>query len=130
MAIETIVQAFLFELGAIIIIATLLGIVAKKLKQPVILAYIIAGIIVGPVFLNLVSSVDTVYVFSHLGVACKDLADFKSQCELAREEGVLTDGPHDSGPPVGHWAFLRDPDGHTLELSFGQEVAMAVRDAN
>ena len=72
---------------------------------------------------------DRLEPFSHLGVACRDLADFESRCELARAEGVLIDGPHDSGPPVGHWAFLRDPDGHTLELSFGQEVAMAVQNA-
>ncbi len=91
MAIETIVQAFLFELGAIIIIATLLGIVAKKLKQPVILAYIIAGIIVGPVFLNLVSSVDTVYVFSHLGVAfLLFLVGLNMNYKVLREVGKIS----------------------------------------
>lgn len=69
MAAENLVQVFLFELGAIILIATVLGIIAKRLRQPVILAYILAGIIVGPVFLNIVSSVDMVYVFSELGIA-------------------------------------------------------------
>jgi hypothetical protein len=29
---------------------------------------------------------------------------------------------------VGYWAFLRDPDGHTLEVAFGQEVALVVGD--
>jgi Kef-type K+ transport system membrane component KefB len=91
MAIETIVQAFLFELGAIIIIATLLGIVAKKLRQPVILAYIVAGIIVGPVFLNLVSSVDTVYVFSHLGVAfLLFLVGLNMNYKVLREVGKIS----------------------------------------
>ncbi len=32
----------------------------------------------------------------------------------------------DSGPPVGYWAFFRDPDGNTLELSYGQDVRSAV----
>jgi catechol 2,3-dioxygenase-like lactoylglutathione lyase family enzyme len=68
--------------------------------------------------------------FSHLGVACKDLGEFHALCDVARKEGVLTDGPNDSGPPVGHWAILLDPDGHALELSYGQEVALAVQDAN
>jgi hypothetical protein len=27
---------------------------------------------------------------------------------------------------VGYWALLRDPDGHNLELSYGQQVALAV----
>ncbi len=69
MAVENLVQSFLFELGTIIIIATLLGIIARKLRQPIILAYILTGILVGPVLLNMVSSVDMVYVFSQLGVA-------------------------------------------------------------
>ncbi len=91
MAIETLVQAFIFELGAIVIIATLLGIVAKKLRQPVILAYIIAGIIVGPVFLNLVSSVDTVYVFSNLGVAfLLFLVGLNMNYKVLREVGKIS----------------------------------------
>ncbi len=68
--------------------------------------------------------------FAHLGVACESLASLKRLCELARQEGVLLDEPTDSGPPVGIWAFLRDPDGHTLELSFGQEVQTAIAEAS
>jgi hypothetical protein len=30
---------------------------------------------------------------------------------------------------VGYWALLRDPDGHTLEISFGQELRLAVEHA-
>ncbi len=66
--------------------------------------------------------------YSHLGFACRSTEEFRRKCELARNEGVLVDGPHDSGPPVGQWVFLNDPDGHTLELSFGQEVQQAVID--
>jgi hypothetical protein len=35
-------------------------------------------------------------------------------------------GPYDSGPPVGYWAIIPDPDGHNLELSYGQEVGLTV----
>ena len=38
-------------------------------------------------------------------------------------------GPYDEGPPVGYWAIIVDPDGHNLELSFGQEVEFSVTDA-
>jgi len=65
--------------------------------------------------------------WTHLGVACANRADVDRLCDEARREGVLIDGPSDSGPPVGYWAFLRDPDGHTLELSYGQEVEHTVR---
>ena len=34
--------------------------------------------------------------------------------------------PNDYGPPVGYWAYIVDPDGHNLEISYGQEVGLAV----
>ena len=47
-------------------------------------------------------------------------------CEHARQAGCLRLGPTDSGYPIGYWAFLSDPDGHTLEIAHGQEVALTV----
>lgn len=44
----------------------------------------------------------------------------------AQTEGVLIQGSTDS-PPLGYWAYLRDPDGHTLEISYGQEISTAVK---
>jgi catechol 2,3-dioxygenase-like lactoylglutathione lyase family enzyme len=64
--------------------------------------------------------------FAHLGVGCSSRDEVDRLCAEARRDGVLTREPEDSGPPVGYWAFLRDPDGHTLELSFGQEIGLAV----
>lgn len=63
---------------------------------------------------------------AHLGVGCAARDDIDRLSEKARSEGSLIQGPTDYGPPVGYWAFLRDPDGHTLELSHGQEVALSV----
>ncbi len=66
---------------------------------------------------------------SHLGVACASRADVDRLCEEARQYGVEVEGPTDWPPPVGYWAFLRDPDGHTLELSYGQEIGFTVEEA-
>jgi catechol 2,3-dioxygenase-like lactoylglutathione lyase family enzyme len=63
---------------------------------------------------------------AHLGVGCQSREIMNSLCEKARQEGVLLQEPKDSGYPVGYWAFLRDPDGHTLELSYGQEIGLTV----
>lgn len=63
---------------------------------------------------------------AHLGVACPSRDDVDALCSRARGEDVLIAGPFDYGPPVGYWAFLRDPDGHTLEVSHGQEVGLVV----
>ena len=64
--------------------------------------------------------------FAHLGVACVSRGEVDRLCEEARAEGRLRMGPEDWGEPVGYWAFIADPDGHTLEVSFGQDVALAV----
>jgi catechol 2,3-dioxygenase-like lactoylglutathione lyase family enzyme len=66
---------------------------------------------------------------AHLGVACESREEIDRLCARARAEGRRVDGPEDYGPPVGYWAFLQDPDGHTLEISYGQDVGLAVRRA-
>jgi catechol 2,3-dioxygenase-like lactoylglutathione lyase family enzyme len=68
--------------------------------------------------------------FAHLGVGCASRAEGDRLAALARDEGRLVGGPTDSGPPVGYWAFIKDPDGHTLEISFGQEVGLTVEGAS
>ena len=63
---------------------------------------------------------------AHLGIGCATRDEVDRLCEEGRAADILVAGPADYGPPVGYWAFLRDPDGHTLEVSFGQEVALTV----
>ena len=67
--------------------------------------------------------------FAHLGVACESHEDVDRLCERARSEGCLRREPSGYGVPAGYLAFLADPDGHTLELSYGQEMGLAVEDA-
>jgi catechol 2,3-dioxygenase-like lactoylglutathione lyase family enzyme len=67
---------------------------------------------------------------SHLGVGCATRGDVDRLCAEARTDGALRLGPVDSPYPVGDWAFLSDPDGHTLELSHGQEVGLTVQQAS
>lgn len=61
---------------------------------------------------------------AHLGVGCKSREHLDALCEKAQQEGVLLQSQKDSGYPIGYWAFLQDPDGHTLELSYGQEIGL------
>ena len=67
--------------------------------------------------------------FCHIGVGCMSREEVDRLSEKARADGCLALGPFDSGYPVGYWAFLRDPDGHQLEISYGQEVGLAVEHA-
>ncbi|MEM8642088.1 MAG: VOC family protein [Cyanobacteria bacterium P01_G01_bin.54] len=63
---------------------------------------------------------------AHLGVGCESREAMDTLCDRARQAGVLLQEPQDSGYPIGYWAFLRDPDGHTLELSYGQEIGLTI----
>jgi catechol 2,3-dioxygenase-like lactoylglutathione lyase family enzyme len=67
--------------------------------------------------------------FCHIGLAVTSRDAVDEKCELARAEDRPIFGPHDYGPPVGYWAYVVDPDGHNLEISYGQEVGLAVEDA-
>jgi Kef-type K+ transport system membrane component KefB/Trk K+ transport system NAD-binding subunit len=62
-------DAILLDLSIIIIIAATIGIIAKFLKQPAILAYIIGGIIVGPFGLKLIQNIEFIKTIGELGIA-------------------------------------------------------------
>lgn len=66
---------------------------------------------------------------AHLGVGLSTREMVDNLCQVAKAEGMLLEGPHDGDPTVGYWAFLKDPDGHTLELSYGQEIGFTVQQA-
>ncbi|MCK4522128.1 MAG: cation:proton antiporter, partial [Nanoarchaeota archaeon] len=62
------VNSMFLDISIVIIIATLFAYLAKKLKQPLIPAYIFAGILIGPVF-GLVTDMTTISTLSELGIA-------------------------------------------------------------
>jgi catechol 2,3-dioxygenase-like lactoylglutathione lyase family enzyme len=65
--------------------------------------------------------------FAHLGVACETQAEVDRLAALAKDDGCFRDGPlGDADEPAGYLVTLADPDGHTLELSYGQEVGLAI----
>jgi len=57
------------ELSIIIVVATLLAGFMKLIKQPLIIAYILTGLVVGPGVLNLVSNPENLEIFSKFGVS-------------------------------------------------------------
>ena len=65
-------------------------------------------------------------VFGHLGLGVDSREAVDRLLSQARDEGRSVFGPLDSGPPVGYWGYIVDPDGHNLELSYGQEVGLTV----
>ena len=57
-----------FDIGLIIIVATIVGYLAKLLKQPLIPAYILTGLIIGPI-LGLVEDSNIILMLSEIGIA-------------------------------------------------------------
>ena len=56
------------EISLILVITAAIAGLMRLLKQPLIIGYIITGIIVSPYFLNIVKSTDTLSIFSQIGV--------------------------------------------------------------
>ncbi|MCK5699118.1 MAG: cation:proton antiporter [Candidatus Aenigmarchaeota archaeon] len=57
------------ELSAILILTVTVSGIMRFFKQPLIIGYILAGIIAGPVVLNVVQSTDTLAAFAQIGIA-------------------------------------------------------------
>ncbi len=57
------------ELGFIIIATTMLALLFRLFKQPPILAYIVSGVVMGPLVLNIITASDILNTFSKIGIA-------------------------------------------------------------
>jgi Kef-type K+ transport system membrane component KefB len=57
------------DIGIVIIVATIIGIITHRLKQPIILGYLIAGIIVGPeIGRQLITEPENIEIISEIGL--------------------------------------------------------------
>jgi Kef-type K+ transport system membrane component KefB len=59
----------LFELGTVIVVATILAYAAQLFKQPIIIGYIAAGFLIGPAAAGLVASTEAITILSEFGIA-------------------------------------------------------------
>ena len=57
------------ELSFVIIVVLLVSLVMRLLRQPLIIGYILSGVLVGPLALGIVNTADNLDVFAHFGVA-------------------------------------------------------------
>ncbi len=62
-------ERLFLDISLIVVTATVLGLIARLLKQPVILAYVLAGVLLGPAALNLIDETRTVHTLSSFGIA-------------------------------------------------------------
>ncbi len=57
------------EVAVLIALTALIAGIIRFLKQPLIIGYILTGLLIGPSFLNLIQSVDTITTFARIGIA-------------------------------------------------------------
>lgn len=57
------------QLSLVIVVAAVVSLIMRMLKQPLIMGYILTGIIVGPTFLDLIHEKDAFETFSEIGIA-------------------------------------------------------------
>lgn len=57
------------ELSLIIVLATVISLIMKFMRQPLILGYILTGLLVGPAGFDLINSTETFEAYSKLGIA-------------------------------------------------------------
>jgi len=62
-------ESLFFQIGGVIVIAAALAFLVRAFKQPLIIAYLLAGILVGPAFLSLTRSTEAFETLSKLGIS-------------------------------------------------------------
>ena len=61
-------QNLLFDIGLVLIFAAIVAYIAKMIKQPLIPAYIIAGILLGPLGLSVIRDIEIINVIAEIGI--------------------------------------------------------------
>ena len=63
------VNSLILDIGIIVIFAAILALISKFLKQPLVLAYVLAGFLLGPFAFNFIHETSTINELAELGVA-------------------------------------------------------------
>jgi len=58
-----------YEIAAIVTLAAFLGAIGQKLRQPLIIMFLVTGILIGPAGLGLIRSYEQIELFAHIGIA-------------------------------------------------------------
>ena len=59
---------------------------------------------------------------AHLGYAVTSTDEVDRLGAMGVGAGILVEPPHDAGPIVGYFCIVRDPDGNSVEFSYGQSL--------
>ncbi|MCC5872443.1 MAG: cation:proton antiporter [Gammaproteobacteria bacterium] len=92
MPLEALIAGSVFvEIAALLVLAALVGFIGMMLRQPLIVAFIAVGLLVGPDVLDLIHSKEEIELLSELGIAVLlFLVGIKLDIKLVRSLGVVS----------------------------------------
>jgi len=64
---------------------------------------------------------------AHIGYAVGCRAEVDRLAEIAKRDGLLRSPPADGGSIVGYFCIVEDPDGNSVEFSYGQNLGAQAR---
>ena len=114
-------ESIFLDIGIIIIVAGILAILAKAFRQPRILAYILAGVILGPLFFGVIKNQDAIHTLATLGITfLLFLVGLELDLRKLKEVGLTS-----VIIALGHMIFTGGL-GYLIALSFGFSVIQAI----
>jgi lactoylglutathione lyase len=75
-----------------------------------------------PQFVLVLAQAEVKTPVDHLGFQCNSRSEVDAVATLARDAGILVDGPRDAGGSIGYHLLVREPSGHLVEFTFGQPI--------
>lgn len=80
---------FILQVGIILIVGEILGIISQKLKMPKVLGFLLSGIVIGPTLFNVVQKSEPIEVMAQVGVIfLMFLAGLETDVEKFKTSGV------------------------------------------
>jgi Kef-type K+ transport system membrane component KefB len=62
-------EVIIFDIAVILILSAMFAFIARMMKQPLIPAYVLTGLVLGPLVFGIVKGVDLIHAFSEIGIA-------------------------------------------------------------
>ncbi|MFW5874698.1 MAG: cation:proton antiporter [bacterium] len=110
-----------FEIAVILSLATVLGIIGQKLRQPLLIMFLAAGILAGPACLGIIESYEQIELLAHMGIALLlFIVGLKLDLNLIRSTGPVA-----LATGLGQIIFT-SAIGFLIAMTMGMEVISSV----
>lgn len=84
-------SSFFIELSLVMGLVLFISYIMEKIKQPLLIGYILTGLIAGPIFFNILSSNEGYETFSHIGISLLlFIVGLHLNLKLIKEVGVIS----------------------------------------